>query len=85
MPKNIIKLIPVTKRRPVVSGHDAPFSIATQVNLEMVLLMRRELRELEEEIAVALSKGAKVEDGVHTAELVPVRKNGKLYLKLVIR
>src|SRR6266404_8713701 len=42
-----------------------------QLQLETALLKRRELREIEESIAIALSKGARVEPGVHTAQLVP--------------
>jgi len=50
----------------------------------MVLGMRRELREMEESIALALSKGAHVEPGVHTAELLPQRRRGECFMKLVI-
>ena len=45
------------------------------------------MTEAEEEVAVALSKGASVEAGVHTAELVPERRphgGRELILKLVI-
>jgi len=73
------------KKNHVVDGDDVPFSLITQFKLEVLFSRRKELRELEKEIALTLSRGAKVEDGVHTAELIPVRKNGKLYLKLVIR
>lgn len=58
-----------------------------QVDLEELLLRRREVMELEERIALALSKGARVETGVHTAELVPERRHSagrELFLKLVI-
>ncbi len=58
--------------------------VIEQLKIEMLLLQRRELAEMEEGIALALSRGVKVEPGVHTAKLLPVRKNGKLYLKLVI-
>lgn len=81
---NKAKLSLVKKNR-VVDGDGVPFSIITQLKFEKFFLARREARELEEEIATALSRGAKIEDGIHTAELVPVRKNGKLYLKLVIQ
>jgi hypothetical protein len=48
---------------------------------------RQELSEVEEAIAVALSKGAVVEEyAVHTAELLPTRnEDGSVHLKLVIR
>jgi hypothetical protein len=58
-----------------------------QVELEELIFRRRELMELEEGIASALSCGASVEDGVHTARLVPERRDGfgrELFLKLVI-
>jgi len=58
--------------------------VVDQFKIEMLLAMRRELGEMEEGIALALSRGVKVEAGVHTAKLLPMRKNGKLYLKLVI-
>ncbi len=47
-------------------------------------MKRRELREIEESIAIALSKGARVEPGVHTAQLVPERRRGEFFMKLVI-
>jgi len=31
---------------------------------------------MEEAIAIALSKGARIEPGIHTAELVPERRSG---------
>jgi hypothetical protein len=61
-----------------------------QVELEMLILRRRELMEQEEQIAVALSKGVGVEPGVHKATLVPERKHdddsgiGTLVMKLVV-
>jgi hypothetical protein len=63
--------------------------VVDQLKLEMFLGMRRELAEMEESIAVALSKGARVEPGVHKAELVPERRSGDgsgagLVMKLVI-
>ena len=85
------KLKPVTGKRTLLvlkSRHfkakkeNAP--VVEQLKIEMLLGMRRELREMEEAIALALSCGAKVEAGIHTAKLLPVRKNGKLYLELVI-
>jgi len=37
-------------------------------------------------IAVALSRGAKIEPGVHTAELLPVRnEDGSVHFKLMVR
>jgi hypothetical protein len=68
-----------------VDGDDVPSWLITQLKLEMLLGMRRELHEMEESIAIALSKGAHIEPGIHKPELIPVRKNGKLYLRLVIR
>ena len=77
-----------------MDGDDVPFSIITQLKLEMLLGMRRELIEMEESIAVALSKGAAVDPGIHTAELVIARdedgvavrdESGHVLLKLVIR
>ncbi len=79
-----IKLAPGKQNR-VVGGDNVQFSLVTQLKLEMFLGMRRELREMEESIAVALSKGARIEPGIHKPELIPVRRNGKLYMKLVIR
>jgi hypothetical protein len=57
-----------------------------QVDLEELILRRREVTELEEKIAVALSTGARVETGIHTAELVPERRRAgrELFLKLVV-
>lgn len=57
----------------------------SQVDLEELIYRRRCLMELEEGIAVALSKGARVDTGIHTAELVPERRRGELFMKLVIR
>jgi len=64
-------------------------AVIDQLKLEMFLGMRRELAEMEESIAVALSKGARVEPGIHKAELVPERRSGDgpgagLMMKLVI-
>jgi hypothetical protein len=56
-----------------------------QVDLEELIYRRIELENVEERIAVALSKGARVERGVHTAELVPTRDDGHVHLKLVVR
>lgn len=55
-----------------------------QLKLEMIIGMRRELREMEESIGVALSKGAHVEPGIHTAQLIPQRRHGDFFMKLVI-
>lgn len=58
-----------------------------QVQLEMILGMRRELMQMEESLAVALSKGARVEPGIHSAELVPERRRNtsrELIMKLVV-
>jgi hypothetical protein len=55
------------------------------VDLEELIGRRSELEDLEQKIAVALSKGVTVERGIHTAELVPTRNDGHVYLKLVIR
>jgi predicted CopG family antitoxin len=58
----------------------------SQVDLEELIYRRRNLMEIEERIAVALSRGASVEIGIHVAELVPVRsKGGSLCLKFVVR
>jgi hypothetical protein len=53
-----------------------------QEDLEDLLLKRRRVREAEKElkkkeefIAAALRSGARVEDGVHTADLVPVDRS----------
>lgn len=58
-----------------------------QVQLEMILGMRRELMQMEESIAIALSKGGRVEPGIHSAELVPERRRNAgrdLVMKLVV-
>jgi len=55
-----------------------------QLKLETILGMRRELQELEESVGVALSKGARIEPGVHTAQLVPERRRGEFFMKLII-
>jgi len=81
---NNLKPVP-GKRNRIVGGHDVPFSLITQFKLESLFGLRRELQELEEEIALALSHGAKVEEGIHSAELIPVRNDGKLHLELVLR
>jgi hypothetical protein len=61
-------------------------TLIRQDDLELWLLRRREFAEIDERIAVALSKGAAVEYGVHTAELVAARaEDGSVHLKLVIR
>jgi hypothetical protein len=60
-------------------------AVVGQAELEELIYRRIELENLEERIAVALSKGARVERGVHTAELVPTRDDGHVYLKLVVR
>jgi len=82
-------LKPVTGKRTLVVLKSKHFKakkepVVEQLKIEMLLGMRRELGEMEEEIALALSRGAKVEPGIHTAKLLPVRKNGKLYLKLTV-
>lgn len=50
--------------------------VIEQLKLEMFLGMRRELAEMEENIAIALSKGARNEPGIHKAELIPERRPG---------
>jgi len=57
----------------------------SQVDLEELICRRIELEDLEKRIAVALHKGARVETGVHTAELVPTPEDGHTYLKLMVR
>ena len=48
--------------------------------------MRQEFAEFGEAIAIALSRGAKIAKGIHTAELVPIRnEDGSVHLKLVVR
>jgi hypothetical protein len=68
-----------------------------QEDLEELLLKRRRVREAEKEvkskekfIATALRTGARVEDGVHTADLVPVdrpafRAKACTYFRLSVR
>lgn len=76
----------VLKSRHFKAKKDRPLEV-DQLKLEMVLGMRRELRELEESIAIALSKGASVKQGIHKAELVPERRSGRdgcLRMKLII-
>lgn len=73
-----------------VGGDDELLSsdstIITQENLEAWIFRRRQFTELDEPIAIALSKGATVEEGVHTAELIPARaEDGSVHLKLVVR
>lgn len=81
--------IPVRSRNLVVLDsppktrkHSGPS--VDQLKLETILGMRRQLRELEESIGLALSKGAHVEPGIHTAQLVPERRRGEFFMKLVI-
>lgn len=60
--------------------------VIRQEDLERWILRRREFREVDTPIALALSKGAAVQEGVHTAELLPVHnEDGSVNLKLVIR
>ncbi len=68
---------------------DTPSSntkLISQEDLELWILRRRQFREADEPIAVALSRGAKIEPGVHTAELLPVRnEDGSVHFKLMVR
>ena len=66
----------------------------SQADLAELKFRRRELTDIEEAMAMALSKGSRVEPGLHTAELVLHRDEdgksardefGQLSLKLVIR
>src|SRR5260370_28359601 len=60
--------------------------LISQEDLELWILRRRQFREEDEPIAVALSRGAKVQPGVHTAELLPVRnEDGSVHFKLMVR
>jgi hypothetical protein len=64
----------------------ADSTVITQELLERWIFRLREFAEMDQWIAVALSKGATVQHGVHTAELVPARaEDGHVHLKLVIR
>jgi len=56
-----------------------------QGDIEELLARRRLFEEFEEELAVALSKGAKVEPGVHDLQLVPHRSRSGFVLKLVVK
>jgi len=57
-----------------------------QEDLEAWIYRRRQFAEIDAPLAVALSKGATVQRGVHTAELLPMRnEDGSVHLKLVIR
>jgi hypothetical protein len=62
------------------------FEHVTQEDLELRILRQKELTEVDERIADALSKGAEIEPGVHTAKLVPHEDDGGGFcLKLVVR
>lgn len=68
-----------------------------QEDLERLLLRRKRMREaledvkeMEDYIATALRTGARVEEGIHTAEIVPVerssfRTKAGVYFKLSVR
>ncbi len=85
------KIGPPSKKPILLKNRDG---LISQLDLEMWLGMRRAMLELEEQMAIALSKGIRVEPGIHTAELVLMRdddgvplrdEDGQLSLKLVIR
>ncbi len=60
--------------------------LISQDDLELWILRRRQFREIDEPIAIALSFGAKVEPGIHTAELLPVyNEDGSVHFKLMVR
>jgi hypothetical protein len=63
-------------------------ALITQTDLERWFRRKRDLACVEKRIAIALSKGAKIEmrEGCHKAELVPsYGEDGHVHLKLVIR
>ena len=70
-------------------ARESPSSDSTlirQEDLEAWIYRRRQFTEIDQPIAVALSKGAAVEYGVHIAELLPVRnEDGSVHLKLMVR
>jgi len=56
-----------------------------QMDIEELLARKRLFEEWEEEMAVALAKGAEVEPGVHTMQLVPCRTRSGFAMKLVVK
>ncbi len=74
------------RRRDLFGLYSSDPMFVPQDLLEEWFYKRREFAEFDEVIAVALSRGAKVQPGVHTAELLPVRnEDGSIHLKLVVR
>lgn len=64
---------------------DDPMFIPQHILLQW-FQKRREFAEFDEAIAVALSKGASIEEGEHTAEFMTIRaEDGSSHLKLVVR
>lgn len=60
--------------------------LVTQNDCERVFIRLQRLRCVEKRIALALSKGAKIEEGIHKAELVPFcGEDGRLSMRLVVR
>lgn len=75
-PQGNILVLKLRKKNPGRFAHTI-----YQEDLEELLLKRRRAREAEKEvkkkekfIAAALRTGARVEDGVHTADLIPVER-----------
>ncbi len=69
-----------------ISSLDLDPALSRQEELQEWLLRRKHFAERDDWIARALSRGATVEEGMHTAELTPTRdEDGRTCLKVVVR